>query len=99
MRTRTQGGNTPQSEPGLRSCPWFNYTLLVFFSARCDTGKSSRSPVLGLRTGRRGGSGVGGRVAVDVLGQALGEGGGDFLLEGLEGTVEGFRVVQVAFAA
>ena len=34
-----------------------------------------------------------------MLGEALGEGGGDFLLEGFEGAVRGFRVVQMAFAA
>src|SRR5437899_2593678 len=59
----------------------------------------SPPPTLGLRTGSGGGSRIGGRVAVDVLGEALGKGGGDFLLEGLQGTVRGFRVVQVAFAA
>ena len=34
-----------------------------------------------------------------MLGEALGEGGGDLLLEGFEGAVRGFRVVQMAFAA
>src|SRR5437867_1113133 len=59
----------------------------------------SPPPTLGLRTGSRGGSRIGGRVAVDVLGEALGKGRRDFLLEGLEGAVRGFRVGQVAFAA
>src|SRR2546428_2293151 len=54
---------------------------------------------LGLRTGSGGGSRIGGRVAVNVLSEALGKSRGDFLLEGLEGAVGGFRVVQVAFAA
>src|SRR2546427_8792900 len=39
---------------------------------------------LGLGTGSGGGSRIGGRVAVDVLGEALGKGRRDFLLEGLE---------------